>query len=361
MNQKTTLLLLAGCGLAATTQGQDASPHHFGFGLPVWLNAHATFSAARATDPGPNDGSPYRNRNYDDGYNRVDSTGNATTPPAGSATAPPYSFPRTSYFGYASDNQAANSALPPTGGTLALHSFQINGGDYTSRLDNKPIPGIEFSYRYDVKQGRNWALGIESGLSYQYYKWEQNGPQNATVDLLTDTYALGGVTLPAGMAPYNGPFTAVPGSPLIGSTPTRTEGTVAAVVSGNRTLNLHALQWRLGPTLDWKPGARWELGVQTGVALGVGFSRLHFAESVAVADPTTPAAYRQNGDSSATHGWVGWFNAVRATCHLNGSWDAHVEVRNIQQNGFTHEGGIRSARINLADALAVVAGLGFQF
>ena len=341
---KTSLLWLAGCGLTLTAQAQEATPHHFGFGLPVWLNAHANFSTTRATDPGPNDGSSIRNRTYDDGYNKVDSTGN---------TAPPGGVASTANFGYANASQVGATSL-------FLHSAQINGGDSTGRLDNQPFPGLDLFYRYDLKQGKTWSFGIESGAAYQYFKWEQSGALNSTADVITDAYALGGVALPA--ASYDGHFTWLPGDKIIGSTPVRTESTVPATVTGSRELQMHALQFRLGPTLDWKPNAQWQLGWQTGVALGVGFSTLSYADQIAYTDQGGRAVtLKQNGSSDATHVWAGWFNALRLTRHLSDRWDLHVEARNVLQNSLNHRGGQRSANMNLSDALALGLGLSYIF
>lgn len=349
----TPLWILAGCGLAAQVQAQDAGRHHFGVGLPVWLNAHARFSATRATDPGPNDGSAFRNRTYDDGFNLLDSTGNAT---------PPGGAPSTANFGYVNRDlqvvQPTPGGVPPGPGSLSLHSSQINGGDYTSRLENRPLPGLEFFYRYDVKQGENWSLGLEGGAAYNYFKWEQGGAQNATVDLITDVFSLGGVTLPA--ASYNGQFTWSPGDKIIGSTPGRTQGTVPATVTGDRSLDLHALQFRLGPTLDWKPTPKWALGVQAGLALGVGFSQLDFAETITLTPPGTPAI-AQSGSTSDTHFWAGLFSAFRINRQLTEKWSAHAEVRHMWTETLHHNGPLRSGAINLSDGLGVAAGLSYRF
>lgn len=359
---KAPILLAMGCVFSIQLFAQEAndSPHHFGISTPIFFNAHAKFIAGR-TDPGPNPLTdplaPYRNRTYDDGYNRVDSTGNATAPP------PPalFSMPRTTFFGYQDDVQVVNSAAPPNGGTIAMHSAQITGGDYGSRLGNNPRPGIEIFYSYDWKKGRNWDLGFEAGASYQYYNWEQNGTQNTAVNFITDTFALGGVTLAPGTAPYNGPFTGTAGSPAIGSTPTRAEATMPAVVSGNRSLTMQALQVRMGPKLDWRATKSWKLGVQAGLMVGGGFSVLSITDRLVIAAPNTPAVLSQNENSTATHLSVGLYSAIRATYEINHKWDAHIELRNVWQNSLQHNGGIRSAKIDLSDAVGVSVGVSYQF
>lgn len=353
---RTSLLLAGTCVLPVLVHAQNlndpaVSRHHLGVTVPTWLNAHAKFTATRATDPGAGTGATGAHA-YDDGYNRVDSSGNA---PAGAGVN---LFPRTSFFGYASDAQVNNVA---GAGTVDLHSVQLNGGDYSRNLENKPqFPGLELFYRYDWKVGDKWRVSWELGAAYNYFKWQQNGAPNSTVNLLTDVFQLGGVTLFPGSAPYSGPFTALPGSPLIGSTPTRTEVTAPAAVTGTRKLELHALQFRVGPALDWVPNDQWSVGIQGGLALGVGWSQLGFAEQITVTAANI-APINQSGRTSDDHAWAGWFSAVRLNRKLSEHWDARVEVRHTWMNALRHNGPLRSGEINLTDGIGLGAGVSYRF
>lgn len=366
--KQSLILFILGAGLAGAP-AQDIAPsrHHVGIGFPVWLKARAAFTGVRATDPGAPTGA-FVERFYDDGFNRVDSSTNAVAP------APPgkYSFPRTAFFGFQSradqvrndPNPADSELVDPQGGTLSLHSFEINGGDYTRGMDNQPFPGLEVFYRYDLKATEKWSLGFELGAAYNYFRWERSGPQNATVDLITDVFSLGGTVFNTGtdhVGLFDDPLGIGPPE-IIGSTPAvpRGQATVPATVTGNRALDLHALQFRLGPTLDWKPNARWELGVQAGLALGVGFSQLDFAETIAIAAPNTPAI-AQRGSTSDIHHWVGLFSAFRVNRQLNEKWTAHVEVRHMWMETLHHNGPLRSGAISLSDGLGVAAGLSYRF
>lgn len=354
---KNLSLILAGVavlpatGIAQNLAEPKTAQHHIGVGLPVWLKATGKFTAARATDPGAAAGSAV-NRRYDDGFNGVDSTGNAA------AGAGVNNFARTSFFGYASDVQVNNVI---GAGTLDLHSVALNGGDYTRNLENKPqFPGVEFFYRYDWKSGPEWRASWELGAAYNYFNWSQNGDPNSTVNLLTDVFQLGAVTLFPGGAPYTGPVTALPGSPIIGSTPTRTETTAAAAVTGERKLELHALQFRVGPVLDWVPNEKWSIGVQGGLALGVGWSQLNFAEQITVTAPNI-AAINQSGRTSDVHAWAGWFSALRVTRQIDANWNAHVEMRHMWTESLQHNGAQRSGEIRLSDGVGFGAGVSYKF
>lgn len=358
---KALPLLLAGaCALPALVhaQGLDApatSRHHFGMGVPVWLKARGKILATRAGDPGAKPTTPVAtladgrvDRTYDDGYNKVNAAGNPALGPGGT--------PVTSFFGY--QNNTVQVGPLGVGPTLALHSIQLNGGDYARSLENQPFPGLEFFYRYDWQAGKQWTLSWELGAAYHWFNWKQRGAPNATANVLTDTYALNGVALPG--ASYAGPFAPIGFAPLIGSTPTRTEATVAAAVTGNRQLELHALQLRVAPALDWTPSEGWQIGVQAGLALGVGYSQLSYGEQITVASATAPTI-SQSGRTSDAHFWSGLFSELRVNRRLSEHWDAQVEVRHLLTGTLHHNAPVRSGTINLSDGLGVGAGVSYRF
>ena len=112
--------------------------------------------------------------------------------------------------------------------------------------------------------------------------------------------------------PFDGSATPVLGLPNIGSTPTRTELTVPASITGQRRLDLHALQVLVGPSFTWESGPKWRWGIQTGIALGIGASQLRFNEQITVADAATPTI-NQSGRTDDLHAWAGWFTAACAS------------------------------------------------
>lgn len=324
--------------------------HHFGFGVPTWIGARARFTAVRATSPGANPGTPVSpadgrvDRTYDDGFNRVNQAGNPVL----------VGEPRTSYFAYQNQSQVSSAGT----GNLALHSIALNGGDYSRPFDNQPLPGIETHYRYDRALGRRWRAGWELAFGYSPYHWEKSGAPNSTVSLLTDQFNLSGVPLSTpGVA---GPFTPVPGTTYIGSTPTRTETTVAAAVAGKRQLDLHALQFRIAPMLVWEPVARWQLSAQAGLLFGVGISELRFAEQITVADPTVPTL-AQSGRSTDLRCWAGGLSALRLNYQFGERWEAQVEARHLWVDPLRHNGPTRAAEVSLGSGYGLSAGLTRRF
>lgn len=336
------------------TRSEPERRRQFGVRLPTYFNAGASFTATRSTNPGsapsvvPTLADGRVDRLYDDGFNRVNAAGNPALGPGGT--------PVTTFYGYQSDTQAANAA---GAGTLSLHSLQLNGGDYHRKLNNRPLPGLEFYYRRNGRNGDNWSASLEFAGGYQNFRWREQGLSSATASLITDTFALNGVTLVAGTAPYAGPFTPVPGSPAIGSAPTRTIADVVAAVMGIREIVLHAFQFRIAPGIDWKSAnSKWRFGAQAGLNVGFGFSDLNYDEQITVAGGPT---VRQSGGSHDTHVWTGLFTVLRLEYQINESWSAHADLRHQLTGTLKHEGPDRSAEIDFSNGFGVAGGVGYQF
>jgi hypothetical protein len=357
---KSLPLLLAGaCALPSLATAQALNEpatarHHFGVSVPVWLKARGTITASRATNPGPAPGAPPTaadgrvDRTYDDGFVGVNSAGNPALGPGGT--------PVTSYFGY--QNNTTQVGPGGVGANLALHSVTLNGGDYTRSLENQPFPGLEFNYRYDWKAGQKWALSWELAAGYQWFNWEQRGAPNATANVLTDLFALNGVALPT--TSYPGALNPTPFTPNISSTPVRSEANVAAAVAGKRQLQLHTLQLRVAPELTWTLTPRWHVGLQAGLALGVGLSQLSYAEQITVADPAVPTL-NASGRTTDAHFWAGLFSQVRVSRQLGEHWTAHVEVRHLLTAPLQHSAPARAGTMNLSDGLGIGASLSRPF
>lgn len=327
---------------------------HYGVGVPFYVNAKANFSATRTANPGAApavaatlaDGRV--DRFYDDGFNRVNSAGNPALGPGGT--------PVTTFFGFQSDGQVANVV---GAGTLALHSVQLNGGDYHRGLNNGVSPGLEFTVRGDWRNSGRWRSHWEAGVGYQNFNWSENGALGATASVITDIFALNGVAFPAGTAPYSGPFTPVPGAPAIGGTPTRAIATMGAAVTGTRKIVMHAFQLRAGPGIERvSKNGKWRFGAQAGLSVGFGFSELSYNEQITIAGLPVIS---QSGGSSEGHVWTGLFTALRMGYQLNREWAAHAEVRHQLTGSLTHQGTGRSAEISLSDGFAVSGGLTRSF
>ncbi|MFT4690495.1 MAG: hypothetical protein ACJASX_000930 [Limisphaerales bacterium] len=333
---------------------QSRRRHRFGVGLPFYFNAKAKFSASRTANPGaapaavPTLADGRVSREYDDGFNRVNSAGNPALGPGGT--------PVTTHFGYQSDGQVANAA---GAGTISMHSVALNGGDYQNGLNNDVSPGVEFTYQEEWADHGRWTTYWEVGAGYQNFNWKEEGTSAATASVITDTFALNGVILPGGTAPYTGPFTPVPGAPAIGSTPTRGVADMVAAVTGTRKIVLHAFQFRAGPGIDWRSeDNRWRVGAQAGLNVGFGFSEMSYNEQIAIAGLPLIS---QSGGSTSSHAWAGLFTALRLHYQINPEWGAQAELRHQLTGNLHHNGQGRSVDISLSDGFGVTGGLTRSF
>jgi hypothetical protein len=276
---KTSLsqLSIAAAALAITTLASAAAEPpffrwHLEAGPSLWLKSRVTFGATTTADPAL---SPKTDRLYDDGFNRVDASGNLGDGPAGPLTS------RTGYFAYTSDAQVDLNA-----GTLALHRTQLAAGPFLSDDAKHRQPAwhlnAQVSLQRTPRPDRDWGLG--AGAEFSTLRQTSSGPVAANLRILTDTYALGGVV--PQRAPYSGRFSPLPGDQRIGDTPNRTVTTTNGTLNGRRELVSRTTILHLGPWFqfgrarderDLPESDHWSLQVRGGVAYFV--SRVTFATS----------------------------------------------------------------------------------
>lgn len=275
---------------------------HLEAGPSLWLKTRVTFGAQAGADPAAG---PKSDRFYDDGFNRVDASGNL-----GDGSFGPLAS-RTGYFGFSNDSQVDLKA-----GTLALRRLQLAGGDYLSATPETSQPAWHAALRVSFKRGaavgRDW--GVEIGFDTVKLHAASTGPLPAALRLLTDTYALGGVV--PQRAPYSGRFTSIPGDQRIGDTPARSVSTVAGTLAGSRDFVARSMALQLGPWWEFgqartQPAAtereRWFVRLRGGVARLATRASFRTAEQVqgpglTGAAPVTASAERRRSDWGAFAG-----------------------------------------------------------
>lgn len=360
------------CGASLAEQPLRESPraerHKVGVQVPFWIRANARFTGFDLTDVGPDNGQGDIERFYVDGYNKLDITGNAVTPP------PParYAFPRTSNFKFMNFSQVRNDPDPtdseeldPNGGTLSLHGVTVTGGNFAKDRNPDLTPGVELFYRYEMVQKPKWSLGFEAGVAGQRLDWHFSHPSQGMVNVITDVYPLGGVVLRPIHAGQEGAFDDETGRrPVIGSVPQRSSSETVGVISGKHELNLDAVFVRLGPSLTWQATRRWEFDALAGVSVGLARTEYRYSNRAVgglsvdgVPLPIEP----QSGKVSDSSVPVGFYSAVRANFRLTNKWDAQAEVRHLWQGPISLSSPRGSAEIDLANGLAVVIGVGRRF
>ncbi len=239
------------------------------------------------SDPGPATGSAV-NRNYDNGYNRVDSSGN--------------SGGRTWYWGYQSSQSVQ-------GGDLVLQSYATRATASSKDRQEDPQHGFEFNYQRELLRKDHWRLGAEAALGYSHISIIDDRTLHNAVYRTNDTFALNGVIPPN--SPYNGTFEG-PG-PIISSEPSsRTTDLLvgAATITGKRELEAHVVTLRLGPYLELPVTDRFSVFFNGGLTLGVGHTTFSFNETVVISDPAYDinlTSGRRSGSGSQTDFLIGGY------------------------------------------------------
>jgi hypothetical protein len=265
-----SLLAAVSAFLAGPVFGAGPARWHVEAGPSVWLGVDVQYGANALPDPSA---AAKTDRSYDDGYNRVDASGNL-----GDGAAGPLAT-RTGYFGFSTDSQVNLQT-----GTLALHRAQTAPGFSQGTQHPDTRPGVSVNGRLSLGSTevgrRDW--GFEAGLDYARFNQSSNGAESAAIRLLTDTYALGGVV--PQRAPYNGRFSPLPGDQRIGDTPTRAITTVAGTANGTRSFRAKTSVLRLGGWFEVIPSGpavaaserdHWSLLAHAGPALV--FTRADFS------------------------------------------------------------------------------------
>ena len=216
------------------------------------------------SDPGPAAGGQ-ANRNYDDGYNRVDSSGNAGN--------------MTWNWGYFSPHSVQ-------GGNLVLQSDSTPATATSGRYQEYPQAGGEINYSRELTRGKHWRFGAEAALGYTAISIQDNQTLSYSVDRLNDSYALNGVSPPE--PPYTGslqgPGPLIPSEPAPGTRST-TVLPGAATILGERNVDSHLFTLRLGPYLEIPLSRKFALDLGGGLTLAVADTQFSFHETVLISDP----------------------------------------------------------------------------
>lgn len=189
-------------GLLALPLAVSAQNQSLSFTAGVLLNTHLHFRNlgvdASSAQPGPGTGSAVH-RTYDDGFNRVDASGNE-----GGSTA---------YWGYRDGSQIRSDGIAFR---AATDPATVASGDVADFIS----PSANLEYRGSLGPVGTADWGVLLGLGYHSVGGTFRTARATSVTLLEDLYSFAGTdpaTLPP--PPYSG--SAETEGPRIGSVPTR--------------------------------------------------------------------------------------------------------------------------------------------
>ena len=265
--------------------------------------------------PGPATGGDI-DRIYDDGYNRVDASGNKDG--------------LTWFWGY------RNASQIPGNDTVVMHRAAAAPID-SKTIDSDPQHGFELTYNRELgrSEKRDWRWGLEGAFGWTDVDIQDHRPLAGGVRTIADAYRLGGVDpshnlIPAGAAtppPYMvaGGGTFHPGTaggpgPLIEDSPTRTilGSPNGSLVLGSREFEADLFTWRVGPYLEIPIDEQWTMALSMGAAVGLLDGEFSYKQVV-----STPGATRfQSGSGSKTDVLVGGFISGTIRYAINEQWSA---------------------------------------
>ncbi|MEY4385501.1 MAG: hypothetical protein RLY20_784 [Verrucomicrobiota bacterium] len=305
-----------------------------GLGMKGQVKLRGTFSV-NGTDPGAT-GVSGVNHVYDDGYVKVDDTGNAGG--------------YTSFWGYESASQYDAGTH-----SLLMHSASSFSANGSGGLDQDFTVGAEIAYGNVLKQRDRMRLGWEAGLGWLPLSLKNSSSIAAIVNRATYSFDTGGIVLPSG--PYNG------GSSGIGSTihDTATEvsnDTVPATLHNLGNLDGNLFTLRLGPTLFYDVSRT--VGIQGSLGPAVGFvsANFNYNEQLRFGDGTTANV---RGHFSNSDFVFGAYINLLATFHVDDNGDLFLGAQYIplSSSEFSKDG--RSVSLNFTGQIYFTFGVNWIF
>lgn len=342
------MLLAGGTALiASSSTAADDWTRNFRIGMTLGLNIHADFKMGGAfplsgKDPGPM-GVSGANHEFDDGYVRVDETGNAQG--------------LTSYWGYQNVSQYDAGAQ-----TMTFHTASALSTSATSvQRDDSPYIGFDMAYGGQITRwGRarvGWELGV--GILPISIKDTRNLPatfQNASYNADVP----GGVIppgFPDGSGNYNGGPSGI-GANLFDTITPGSVDSIPGTITGPRKLDVTLYSFRLGPTLYWNLHPRWAVNVSAGPALGIVAGDYKFNETDILSTGETLQTSGKFGKIDLVYG--GYANG-NLLYHLEPHGDLFAGVQFMSLSSSTFRGPGREANLNLGAGFYFTAGVNWPF
>ncbi len=301
-------------------------PNHQGVATPTLINPGSTNALSSHV--------------YDNGYSQVDASANA--------------LGYTSYWGYQNASQVQN-------GNVIMNATTATLGAGPQDLNGDPQHGFQFTYNRQL--GRNGQLrwGLEAGFGYTDFTIHDDQTVAGDYTLTSDSYTLppvpgGGVVVPP-PAPYKGPYSAPPGSPLLGAAPNRT----VTPIAGTDQFDLHAnvFSWRLGPYVQVPViKQRLSFSLSGGLALFYVNSQFSFQESV-----PRPGLSSLVTSGSGSHNdlLAGGYVEGTLSLRLTRSVDFFTGVQYTKVGNSSNVQDGKQAQMDFGNSLFVLLGLSYKF
>ncbi len=296
-----------------------ASKNRFGVSYRAGFNVTAKFKnvgdlsrGPSGRGPGPATGSNL-DRDYDDGYNRRDVSGNEGGD--------------TWNWAYRNPGQVDEDSVTFRSTTAS----PITSKTY----DSDPQHGFELTYQRELGMvGQSKAIwGIEGGLGWTDIEIRDHRRLFGGTTVIQDEYSHTGIDtshniIPPGAdtpPPFNdGESTLNPGTvggpgPLISSSPSRTvtRSATGTSIAGAREFDADLYSFRIGPYVEIPIDERWSISFSAGFATGVIDGEYHLHNQRVT---TAAGTVRQNASGSETDVLFGGYASAMIHCAINEEW-----------------------------------------
>lgn len=323
--------------------------NRFGLSYRAGFNVSAKFNNlggfAPLSNPGP--AASGANHSYDDGYNRVDSSGNTGAGACNNCTW---------YWGYENSSQ-----ISADGRFLFLNSSTA-ATDVEADADvDDPSHGAELTYQREFGKVGKLYWGLEAAFNWMSLTVEHDDDLRGDVTRLTDRYSLstdGNPPIIPPAPPYRGSFGG-PGA-VISDIPIRSISRIpgAALLQGNYDFDADIYGFRLGPYIEWPFAEKWSALFSGGLALASINSDFSFDERTTIAGLGTQSSSGSDSDSDWNFGAYVSANIVfKATDNI----DIFAGAQFQHLGDYTQEAGGKEAELDFGQSVFAVFGVGFSF
>jgi hypothetical protein len=311
---------------------------HFRIGALVGLNINAKFSMNGTFNISGNNPA---NGIYDDGYVRVDNTGNAGG--------------QTAYWGY--DN---NSQYNLANQTLTMHANTSFSAANSANDDGGPFPGFDMAYGDDLWYWEHARVGWEVGFDLLPISITDNQPMSAAVNQSTYVFNTGwpaGVPIPS--APYQGLPNGGPGEPTISSAPpsVTSQTLQGGTITGTHSLDVMFYALRLGPSFSWDLSKQVGISLAVGPAVGVVSGDYKYDETITI----NGISVHNSGRFGATDMVFGGYVNATAMYRVEKHGDIYAGVQYMPMTDATFSSAGREGRLNLNGQIYFTVGVNWPF
>lgn len=292
------------------------------------------------SDPGPATGGAF-NRNYDNGYNRVDSSTNA---------------------GGVTWNWGYEHSQSVQGTNLVLNSYSTPANATSKNREDDPQHGLELTYSRELLRGKWWHFGAEAGLGYSPISIADHHTLKNTAYRTNDSFSLNGTIPPT--PPYHGTFGG-PGD-LISSDPTRTTDVLArgATITGERDIDADVFVLRLGPYFEVPLYKRFSLILNGGLTLAYSHTKFSFNETVTISDPINDinlVSSRRTGSGSHDDFLVGGYGGAALAYQLTRQVGLMAGAQYQAAGSTINRENSRESLLDLSQSIIVTFGVTYSF